>query len=90
MGIAIDLTTVIFFAVGLALLYALGWLLLVPFKILLRFLFNGLLGGAMLMLINLFGSPLGLRIAINPLTALMAGLLGVPGVVTILALQSIL
>ena len=90
MGVPIDLTTIIFFALGLMLLYALGWLLLVPFKMLLRFLFNGLLGGVLLMLINLFGSPLGLQIAINPLTAMMAGLLGIPGVVTIMALQSIL
>ena len=90
MGISIDLTTITFFAVGLVLLYALGWLLLVPLKMLLRFLFNGLLGGAMLMLVNLFGSPMGLQIAINPLTAMMSGFLGVPGVVTIMALQSIL
>jgi len=90
MGLEIQPAVILFFALGLALLYVLGWLLLVPLKAVLRFLFNGLLGGALLMVVNLFGAIWGLSVAINPLTALTAGFLGVPGVVTILVLQSIL
>lgn len=90
MGIEIEPIAIVYFAAGLAALYGIGWLLLVPLKIVLRFLFNGILGGGMLMLLNLFGASLGLYVAVNPLTALTAGFLGVPGVAMLMVLERIL
>ncbi|GHU84099.1 hypothetical protein FACS189415_7700 [Bacteroidia bacterium] len=87
MGLNIQFDVVIAYAFGLVLLYIIGWLLLVPFKAVWKFLLNALLGGLLLWVLNLVGALIGLRIAINPITALVVGILGVPGVVLILVLQ---
>ena len=81
---------VVSFALGLALLYLIGWLLLVPMKFLWRLLAGSLLGGLALWLINRFGLLIGFSVSVNPFTALVAGLLGLPGIALIIALQFIL
>jgi len=90
MGLEIDLLTVLFFALGLLALYALGWVLLVPLKWLMKLLVNGVLGGAALFAINLVGGVFGVTIPINPLSAIVAGFFGLPGVVLLLSLKLIL
>ena len=86
----IDFDVVIAYAVGLLLLYVVGWLLLTPIKLLLKFLMNGVIGGLMLLVLNLVGGSIGVSVMINPVTALIAGFLGVPGVILILLLQVLL
>jgi inhibitor of the pro-sigma K processing machinery len=88
LGIGFDV--VVAYVVGLLLLLLIGWLLITPIKVLLKFLANGVIGGIMLWLLNLFGSALGINVAINPVTALIAGFLGVPGIILILLLQVLL
>ena len=65
------------YAVGLVLLYAVGWLLLVPLKIILKFIYNAIIGGIILWVLNLVGGFIGITVAINPVTALIVGFLGV-------------
>ena len=86
MDLGIQWDVVLAFAGGLILLYLVGWLLLVPFKAVLKFLGNAILGGIMLWVINLLGSSLGISLALNPVNALVAGFLGVPGVLLLIAL----
>ena len=81
---------VIGYAAGLVLLYLVGWLLLVPLKKLLKLIYNGILGGIILWVLNLVGGLINVRVAINPITALIVGFLGVPGIILILLLQFIL
>lgn len=81
---------VIGYAAGLVLLYMVGWLLLVPLKKLLKFIYNGILGGIILWILNLVGGLINITVAINPITALIVGFLGVPGIILILLLQYIL
>ncbi len=90
MGLDIPFSIIIAYALGLILLYVAGWLLLVPLKMLFKFIVNGIIGGIVLWLLNLVGGLIGVRIAINPLTALLVGFLGLPGVILILLLQFIL
>ena len=79
MGLDIPFDIIIAYALGLVLLYFTGWLLLVPLKLLFRFLINGVIGGL-----------IGVTVAINPVTALTVGFLGIPGLILILLLQFIL
>ena len=88
MGIGFDV--IIAYVVGLLLLFLIGWLLITPIKVLLKFILNGVIGGLMLWVLNLLGGALGISVAINPVTALIAGFLGVPGVILILLLQVLL
>jgi inhibitor of the pro-sigma K processing machinery len=87
-GIGFDV--IIAYVVGLLLLFLIGWLLITPIKVLLKFILNGVIGGLMLWALNLLGGALGISVAINPVTALIAGFLGVPGVILILLLQVLL
>ena len=70
---------VLAYAVGLVLLYVVGWLLLVPLRIILKFIYNAIIGGIILWLLNLVGGLIGITVAINPVTALIVGRLGSPG-----------
>ncbi|MDR1102042.1 MAG: pro-sigmaK processing inhibitor BofA family protein [Clostridiales bacterium] len=72
---------------GVILLYVTIWLCYRPLKVLARVAFNGLLGGAAIFGINFAFGWLGVTIGINAVTSLTVGLLGVPGVALILALQ---
>ena len=90
MGAFISIETIVAYAAALLLMYALGWLLFVPLKYLWKLILNGILGGLLLVVINLIGGLFGITIAINPVTALIAGFLGIPGVALLFLLQIIL
>ena len=90
MRLGIDMLEVLLFALGLVLLYLTGWLLLAPFKFLLKLIASSLLGAAALLLINLVGGVFSVTIAINPLSAFIAGYFGLPGIILLLILKLIL
>ena len=90
MGLDIPFSVIIGYSLGLILLYLVGWLLLVPLKTILKFIYNGILGGIILWILNLIGGLIHVTVAINPITALIVGFLGVPGIILILLLQFIL
>lgn len=78
------------YAVGLILLYVAGWILIIPLKWMIKLIWNGMLGGIMLFVINLIGRIWGMHLAINPFSAVLVGVLGVPGVVLLLLLKYVL
>ncbi|HHU69154.1 MAG TPA: pro-sigmaK processing inhibitor BofA [Thermoanaerobacterales bacterium] len=86
----LDIPVILAFAFGIIILYIVGRILFVPLKFVFRLLINGLVGGLLLWLINIVGEAFGFAIAINPVTALVAGILGVPGVVLLIALKYVL
>lgn len=90
MGLNIEYDVLIAYVLGLLLLYIVGWLLLVPFKIVLKLLLNGIIGGVVLWIINMLSGFIGIHIALNALNALIVGVLGVPGIILLLLLQLIL
>ena len=90
MGSSADFSVLLAYAFGLLLLYIVGWLLVMPLKFILRLLYNGIIGGLMLWVLNLVGGFFNVGVAINPITALIAGFLGIPGVLLLLVLQYIL
>ena len=61
-----------------------------PFKVLMRLLLNGIMGGIVLFLFNLVGGIFNLYLEISPLNAIIVGFLGVPGVILLLIVQMIL
>ena len=75
------------YAFGILLLYLIGYVLLVPVRIIGKLLLSSLLGGASILLLNLFGDRLDLHIPFNLLTAVTVGILGLPGAVMLLFLE---
>jgi inhibitor of the pro-sigma K processing machinery len=75
------------FLIGLLLLFVLGRLLFIPLRLVIRLLFNAAVGGLLLWVANFLGRFIGISIPINPITALLAGFLGIPGVVLVMVVQ---
>jgi len=65
-------------------------LMVTPVKFFLKVVYKSAIGVGVLFVLNLFGSWLGFHFAINPLTALMTGALGIPGILTLYFLQAVL
>ena len=81
---------VLSFAIGLALLCLIGYLLLVPMRFMWRLMAGGVLGALALGLVNLVGGLMGFGVEINPFTAMTVGFLGLPGAALVVALQLLL
>ena len=75
-----ELPIFVAYAVGIVLILLLGRILVFPLKVVLKLVYNGLIGGLALWLVNLIGAPLGFILPITVWTALLVGLLGIPGV----------
>lgn len=80
-GFSWDLNVVAAYLFGIILIYFLGRLFLMPLKLIFKLVYNAIIGGIMLWILNFIGGHFGFTIAINPITALVAGFLGIPGVV---------
>ncbi len=81
--------SILAFVVGLLALFVIARLLVVPMRIISKLIVNGIVGGLTLLLVNLVGGIVGLSIAITPLSAVIAGFFGFPGVIFLLLLQYI-
>lgn len=55
-----------------------------PVKKILKLAINIALGVVMIILVNTFGATIGITIPFNIVTALIAGILGVPGVIALI------
>ncbi len=82
-----DSTVIIAYLFGLVILYLIARLLLIPLRIIIRLLINGFIGGLLLVAFNLVGGFWGFALGINPITALIAGFLGLPGVFLLATLR---
>ncbi len=68
-------------------IYIIGKIFYIPLKHIGKLLLNSVLGGIFLMLLNGIGSLFSFHIGLNVGTALTIGILGLPGVVLLIALQ---
>ncbi len=78
------------YAIGLVLLFILCRVFIRPLRWILKLLINGVLGGLILAAVNFAGGFAGFYVIISPLSAFIAGCLGVPGVLLVILLQYIL
>ena len=77
----------IFFIAAMLVLFIILKVMCLPFKIIIKLLLNALIGGVVLYFINLIGARLGFVLDINWLTAIIVGMLGVPGVIIVVILH---
>jgi inhibitor of the pro-sigma K processing machinery len=85
-----DLTTAFWYVVGLFVLLLLLQLLAKPLEITLKLAGSSLAGGIALWGMNLAGGVVGFHLALNPVSAAIAGTLGIPGVVSLGLMRLIL
>ena len=65
-------------------------LLAKPIRFIFKMLINTVLGFILLWLINFFGSGIGISLDLSLLNALVVGVLGIPGVLLLLAIRYLL
>ncbi|MBE3585969.1 pro-sigmaK processing inhibitor BofA family protein [Desulfofundulus thermocisternus] len=82
-----ELKLIFLICLGLLGLFLMGGVLYRLFKLSLKLVLCILVGGILLLLFNTILGQLGLKIAINPVTLLTAGLLQVPGVLLLILLH---
>ncbi len=89
MSMAEEAGVLLAYTVGMFGLFVFVCMFIVPLKYALKLLMNSILGGVAIVMINLVGKAVGLHISLNLLTAVIAGVLGVPGVLLILFFQNL-
>jgi len=72
---------------GILIIYLLFRLLAYPFRLIFALVLKVIVGLVLLLGFNLVGAWLGVTIGINPVTVLVTGLLGVPGLFMLAVLQ---
>lgn len=80
-GISIMVEYIGYFLIAIVGLYVIVKVFSWPIKILFKLIMNAVLGVVLLVIVNLIGSYFGFSIGINAVTALIAGFLGIPGVI---------
>jgi inhibitor of the pro-sigma K processing machinery len=61
-----------------------GKMLILPIKLVIKLIFNSLIGGLIITLINWIGATFNLHIGLNIFTAIFVGILGIPGAILII------
>ena len=65
-------------------IFLIGKIFILPIKLTLKLVFNSLLGGLLILAVNFIGEMLKLHIAINIVTCIIVGILGIPGAILLL------
>ncbi len=71
----------------LVIIYFVAQVFMKPVKLLWKLLVNSVIGLILLMLVNFLGGYFSLSIPINLITVLVAGFLGIPGILVLICFQ---
>jgi inhibitor of the pro-sigma K processing machinery len=85
-----DIGIVLAYSAGIMLIFMFSWILLRPLKFIGRILVNSILGGILIVAFNFFSRFTGVYIGVNEVTALVVGLLGIPGFAAVLIVNLII
>ena len=85
--LGLELSVFFFFLGALLLILLLGKIFLWPLKLIGKLLISSLVGGVLILVVNLIAGMFGLLlIPLNIITAVVVGVLGIPGVIFLLIL----
>ena len=82
-----DSDTLIAYLAGIIVIFLIGRIFIIPLKIILKLIINSLLGGILILLINVIGATWGFHLGLNIITAIFVGLLGIPGSIVLILLK---
>lgn len=85
-----DFNIIITFLTCIIVLFIFGKIFIMPLKSILKLIFNSILGGVCIYIINLIGANFGFHIGLNILTSMLVGILGIPGAILLIILKIIL
>lgn len=82
-----DLSVVLPFLGALLVLYIILKILALPVKIIIKLLVNGLIGGVIIFAINYIGASFGFVLPLEWWSAILVGILGIPGAIILVLIQ---
>jgi inhibitor of the pro-sigma K processing machinery len=82
-----DLGIVLTYTAGIMLIFMISWIFFKPLKFMGKILLNSLIGALALIIFNFFGQYTGVYIGVNEFTALIIGVLGIPGFIALLLVK---
>ncbi len=82
-----DLGIISAYTAGIMLIFMASWIFFQPLKLIGKIILNSLIGALILIIFNYFGRYTGIHIGVNEFTALIIGILGVPGFIAILLVK---
>ncbi len=68
-------------------LFIIGRVFILPLKSILKLIGNSILGGLLIFVINLIGGIWNFHIGLNIVTAIIVGILGLPGAILLIVLR---
>ncbi len=80
---------IIVFLACICFLFLIGRIFILPIKKILKLVFNSILGGFLIFIINIIGSSFGFHIGLNLFTSILIGLLGIPGAIVLVLIKII-
>ena len=83
-------TNIITYLACICFIFIFGRIFIVPLKKILKLVFNSILGGIAIFIINLVGGAFGFHIGLNFVTSILVGILGLPGAVVLILIKLIL
>ena len=85
-----DFNSIITFLGCIIFIFIFGRAFIWPLKNILKLVFNSIMGGIFIFIINLIGANFDFHIGINIITSIIVGLLGLPGAILLIILKMIL
>lgn len=85
-----DFNVIITFLTCIIFLFIFGKIFIWPLKNVIKLVFNSILGGLTIYIINMIGANFGFHIGLNLLTSVVVGFLGIPGAALLIILKIIL
>ena len=85
-----DTATIIGYVFGIIVLYAVCLFFIKPIKFIFRIVLNCAFGAVMLWGINFVGGILGVQLGINLFNSVVAGYMGIPGVILLFVIKMLI
>lgn len=73
-----EANTIITYLACIFFLFIIGRIFIVPLKFILKLIFNSIIGGILIFVINLIGGMFNFHIGLNIITTIIVGILGIP------------
>ena len=88
--IKLDYNTIVTYLACIFFIFIFGRIFIIPIKTILKLIFNSILGGLLIYIINIVGATFNFHIGLNVFTSVFVGILGIPGAILITIIKMIL
>ena len=88
--VGLEINNIIAFIACLFFLFIIGRIFIVPLKTVFKLIFNSIIGGIIIFVINLIGGFFNFHIGLNIVTSIFVGILGIPGAVVVILIKLLL